>query len=112
MQCDARRSRRDWGETSACEDKQTADSFGVFEDISNLSIKLLRGSWRRMLLPSSAVFVRALLFRSYQISLFRHLEEKNYVQNVTVLHNKINKKTSSSSWFLLKDFTRCLKIIF
>ena len=62
--------RRDWGERSACEDKQTADSFGVFEDISNLSIKLLRGSRRRMLSPSSAVFVRALLFRSLQISFF------------------------------------------
>ena len=32
------------GETSACEEKQTADSFGIFEDISKLSIKLFRGS--------------------------------------------------------------------
>ena len=48
--------------------RRAADCFGVFEDISNLSNKLLRGSRRQMLSPSSAVFVRALLFRLTQAS--------------------------------------------
>ena len=60
MRGDMRKKKR--GETNACEEKQTADSFGVFEDISKLSIKLFRGSKRRMHSSSSAVIVPALPF--------------------------------------------------
>ena len=72
------------------EDKQTADSF--FEDIPNLSIKLLRSSRRRLLSPSSAVFVRALLFIYMAFSSIQF-----YAQNSTLLRNKINEKTSSGT---------------
>ena len=71
-----RHARRDLSETNVCEDKQTVDSFGVFEDISNLSIKLLLGSGRQMLSPASAIIARLLLFRSLQILLFSP-EKKN-----------------------------------
>ena len=77
--CDVRHARRNSSETSACEDKQTANSFGVFEDTSNLSIKLLRGSRRGILSPYSGVFGRALLFRSLQMSLFSLSKRKTFM---------------------------------
>ena len=111
MRWKVRRARRDWGETSACEDRQTADSFGVFEDISNLSIKLLRGSRRRMHSPSSAVFVRTLLFRSFQISLFSPSKRKILCSKWYSTAKQNKEKDFKWYLVLLKEFPRSLKII-